>query len=64
MTEPFNISAYKDTYTEQLMKVIKAKAKGTKIAAPKMQVVHKETTDIFEQLKASLNTTGKRKKAS
>jgi hypothetical protein len=29
-----------------------------------MQVVHKETTDIFEQLKASLNTTGKRKKAS
>ncbi len=62
MTEPFDISAYKDTYTEQLMKLIKAKAKGTKYTAPKMEVVHKESNDLMDQLKASLST--KRKKAS
>ncbi|MGN6619189.1 MAG: Ku protein [Ilyomonas sp.] len=62
MTEPFDISKYKDTYTEQLMKVIEAKAKGTKVAQPKMKVVHKQTEDLMEQLKASLAT--KRKKAS
>lgn len=62
MTEGFDIAAYKDTYTESLMKVIKAKAKGTKVAAPKMKVVHRATTDIMAQLKASLSN--KRKKAS
>jgi len=62
MTEPFDISKYKDSYTEELMKLIKARAKGTKPKEPKLRVVHKETTDIMEQLKASLAT--KRKKAS
>ena len=62
MTEPFDISQYKDTYTEQLMKLIKAKAKGGKAATPKLTVVHKETTDLMDQLKASLST--KKKKAS
>lgn len=62
MTEPFDISQYKDTYTEQLMKLIKAKAKGTKPKEPKLRVVHKQTEDIMEQLKASLSA--KKKKAS
>ncbi len=62
MTEKFDISQYKDTYTEQLLKVIQAKAKGSKIATPKLRVVHKQTTDLMDQLKASL--TSKRKKAS
>jgi len=62
MTEPFDISKYKNTYTEQLMKLIKARAKGTKPKEPKLKVVHKQTTDIMEQLKASLSA--KRKKAS
>lgn len=62
MTERFDISKYKDTYTEQLLKLIKARAKGVKPKEPKLQVVHKQTTDIMEQLKASLST--KRKKAS
>ena len=61
MTEPFNISAYRDTYTDKLMDVIKAKAGGTKLPKPKMQVVTEPTTDIMAQLKASLS---KRKKAS
>ncbi len=56
----FDISKYKDTYTEALMKLIKAKAKGKKIAEPKMKVVHNKTKDLMEQLKASLE----KKKAS
>jgi DNA end-binding protein Ku len=58
----FNISKYKDTYADELMKVIKAKAKGKKTAEPVMKVVHNKTTDLMEQLKASIST--KRKKAS
>ena len=61
MAEPFNISAYRDTYTDKLMDIIKAKAEGTKLPKPKMQVVTEPTTDIMAQLKASLS---KRKKAS
>jgi DNA end-binding protein Ku len=61
MAEPFNISAYRDTYTDKLMDIIKAKAEGTKLPKPKMSVVTEPTTDIMAQLKASLS---KRKKAS
>ena len=59
----FNIAAYKDTYTAQLMKLIKSKSKGVKTAAPVMRVVHKDTRDLMSQLKASLNSP-KKKKAS
>ena len=58
----FNISKYKDTYTEQLLKVIKAKSKGVKTKAPHLKVVHSTTKDLMSQLKASLGT--KNKKAS
>jgi DNA end-binding protein Ku len=57
----FNISKYKDTYSEELMKVIKAKAKGTKIEKPKFKMVKSKTTDLMAQLKESIET---RKKAS
>ena len=62
LTSKFDISAFKDTYTEELMKVIEAKSKGAKPAAPKMKVVHTATDDLMSQLKASLGT--KSKKAS
>lgn len=62
MTEPFDISAYKDTYAADLMKIIKAKAKGIKPKTIALRVVHKQSTDLMEQLKASLNP--KKKKAS
>lgn len=58
----FDISIYKDTYTEALMKLIKAKAKGVKPRTPKLKVVRTKSTDLMAQLKASLNP--KRKKAS
>lgn len=57
----FDISEYKNTYTAELMKFIKAKAKGKKIREPKLKVVHSKTSDLMGQLKASLS---KRKKAS
>lgn len=58
----FDISKYKDTYSDELMKLIEAKAKGKKLPAPEMKVVHSTSKDLMEQLKASLET--KRKKAS
>lgn len=61
LTTKFDISKYKDTYTANLLKIIKAKAKGKLKAAPKLKVVHTQSNDLMDALKASL---GKRKKAS
>jgi len=62
LTEKFDISKYKDTYTETLLKFIQAKAKGKKFTAPKMHVVHSGTKDLMAELKASLSQV--KKKAS
>jgi DNA end-binding protein Ku len=64
LSTKFDIEKYKDTYTSELMKVIHAKAKGIKPKVPEMKVVHSKATDLMEQLKASLGTSTKRKKAS
>ncbi len=61
LTTKFDISKYKDTYAADLMKVIKAKAKGTKTVLPKMKVSHK-AGDLMSQLKESLSR--KKKKVS
>ena len=55
----FDITTYKDSYTEQLLKLIKAKAKGGKPAAAPMKVVHSKAKDLMAQLKASLSKTKK-----
>jgi DNA end-binding protein Ku len=63
LTEPFDISTYKDEYTAKLLKIIKDKAKGKKQVAPKLKVVHKQSSDdLMSMLKASLET--KKKKSS
>jgi len=62
LSAKFDISKYKDTYTESLLNIIKAKSKGKKIETPTLKVVHSKTEDLMEQLKASIS--GKRKKAS
>jgi DNA end-binding protein Ku len=59
LTKEFDIAEYKDTYTEKLMKVIEAKAKGKKIAVPEMKVVHSSAQDLMQQLKASLDNKRK-----
>jgi DNA end-binding protein Ku len=61
LTQEFDISRYKDSYSDKLMKLIKDKAKGKKIAKPTMKVVHSRTRDLVAQLKASL---GSKRKAS
>lgn len=62
LTGDFDISKYKDTYSEELMKLIEAKAKGKKIPVHTMKIVHSKSKDLMEQLKASLET--KKRKAS
>ncbi|MES2514313.1 MAG: Ku protein [Bacteroidota bacterium] len=61
LTGKFNVTKYKDTYSADLMKVIKAKSKGKPVKSTKLKVVYSKSTDLMSQLKASL---GKRKKAS
>ncbi|MBS1665158.1 MAG: Ku protein [Bacteroidetes bacterium] len=61
LSGPFDIANYKDTYTDELLKIIKAKAKGKKPAKPALRVVHSPGKDLMSQLKASLS---KGKKAS
>ena len=62
LTGKFDISKYKDTYNDELLKLIKAKASGKKTKAPTMKVVHSKTKDLMDQLKASLDV--KRKKSA
>ncbi|MFZ1798594.1 MAG: Ku protein [Chitinophagaceae bacterium] len=61
LTHKFDIEKYKDTYSDELMKLIKAKAKGKKLTAPKMKVVHSTAKDLMSQLKASLDKKTTRK---
>ncbi len=58
----FDIEQYKDTYVDEIMKIIERKAKGVKKTTPKFKVVHSKSQDLMAQLKASLEM--KRKKAS
>ena len=55
LTTDFDISRYKDTYNDKLLKLIMAKAKGKKTTAPKMEIVHSKSRDLMAQLKESLN---------
>ncbi len=62
LTKPFKPSIFKDDYSDKLMKIIKAKAKNKPIPYKPMKIVHSKTTDLMDQLKASLGT--RKKKAS
>lgn len=59
-----SLEKYKDTYDAELMKIIEAKAKGKKVTQPKFKIVHNKSKDLMSQLKASLEGTTTRKKAS
>lgn len=60
-SEPFTIGRYKDEYKKELLKVIKAKAAGKKIAPKKLKVVYTQKDDLFEQLRASLAKPAKKR---
>lgn len=51
---PFNIKKYKDEYTDELLKVIKARASGKKGKVRKLKTPATHAQDLMEQLKASL----------
>ena len=56
LTSKFAIEKYKDTYSAELLKLVKAKAKGKefKEEEPVLKVSHRKTEDLMSQLKASL----------
>lgn len=54
LTTTFDVAKFKDTYTAELMKLIKAKAKGKKLPQPALKVTHRKSNDLMAQLKASL----------
>lgn len=54
LTTKFNIEKYKDTYTDELLKLIKAKGKGKVIKQSPLKVTHRKSDDLMSQLKASL----------
>lgn len=53
-SKPFDISSYKNEYTADLLKIIKQKSKGKHTSIRKISVKNTKSTDILEQLKASL----------
>lgn len=60
----FSLAKYKDTYDDELMKIIEAKAKGKRISQPKFKIVKSKSKDLMAQLKASLEEKTTRKRAS
>lgn len=62
LTTDFDISRYKNTYSDKLLKLIKAKAKGKKITKSPLRIVHSRSRDLMSQLKESLQSS--KRKAS
>jgi len=60
LTTEFDIAGIKDTYTEKLMELIKAKAKGKSVKQPTLKVAHSKTEDLMAQLQASLQSKVKK----
>jgi DNA end-binding protein Ku len=60
----FSLKRYKDTYHSDLMKVIRAKAKGKHTPEPKFKLVKSSTKDLMAQLKASLEEDKPKRRAS
>jgi DNA end-binding protein Ku len=56
--EKFDVSKFKDQYTDDLLNIIKAKAKGKRPTIKKMKVVKASSDDLYDQLMASLSKKG------
>lgn len=53
-SSPFDISAFKDTYTSELIKIIKAKAKGKRAVVKKLKPQKASSDNLYDQLMQSL----------
>ena len=61
LTKPFKPDQFKDEYSEKLLKVIEAKAKGKSATVKPLKVVHTAITeDLMQKLKASLKPATKK----
>jgi DNA end-binding protein Ku len=60
----FDITRFKDGYTNSLLKLIRNKAKGKQVQPRPLRVVHSRSMDLMDQLKESIEGTGKKRKAS
>lgn len=52
----FDLSAFKDDYSEELLKIIKAKAKGKRATVKKMKPQKATSDDLYDQLMQSLGS--------
>ncbi|WP_183885290.1 Ku protein [Pedobacter cryoconitis] len=53
-TSEFDIKGFKDEYSKELLKIIKAKAKGKRATVRKLKPVEQATDDLYSQLLQSL----------
>jgi DNA end-binding protein Ku len=60
LTKPFKPEQFKDEFSEKLLKVIEAKAKGKNSTVKHLKVVHTNTEDLMQKLKASLKVPSKK----
>ena len=58
-TSPFKIDQFKDEYSNELLKIIKAKAKGKRPTIKKLKPEKAKSDDLYDQLMQSLNTSAK-----
>lgn len=54
--EDFDVSKFKDEYNDELLKIIKAKAKGKRPTIKKLKPRVTKSDDLYEQLMSSLKT--------
>lgn len=57
-SSPFNIESFKDEYTKELLKIIKAKAKGKRATVKKLKPRAATSDDLYDQLLQSLGGKG------
>jgi len=55
-SEKFDVSKFKNEYSDELLKLIHAKAKGKRPTIKKLKPVKAESNDLYDQLMASLKT--------
>ncbi len=54
--EDFDVSKFKDEYNDELLNIIKAKAKGKRPTIKKLKPRVTKSDDLYEQLMSSLKT--------
>jgi DNA end-binding protein Ku len=54
--EDFDVSKFKDEYTDELLNIIKAKSKGKRATVKKLKPRKATSDDLYEQLMSSLKT--------